>query len=68
MIQPGPPLSPGVTALFDNSEEARHAMYITFAKGDIFLVTTHAPTDDLNEAAVKRIRQLVASRAMKCRA
>jgi hopanoid biosynthesis associated RND transporter like protein HpnN len=60
LIQPGPPLSPGVTALFDNSEEARRATYITFAKGTIFLVTAHAPTADLNEAAVKRFRELIA--------
>ena len=60
LVQPGPPLSPGVTALFDNSEAARRATYITFAQGTIFLVTAHAPTDDLNEAAVKRFRELVA--------
>jgi len=60
LTQPGPPLSPGVTALFDNSAEAQNASYISFAKGTIFLVTAHAPTDDLNEDAVRRFRELVA--------
>ncbi len=60
LTQPGPPLSPGVNALFDSSAEAENASYITFAKGTIFLVTAHAPNDDLNEAAVKRFRELVA--------
>ena len=61
LTQPGPPLSPGVTALFNNSEEARQATYITFANGTIFLVTAHAPTEALNEAAVQRFRELVAA-------
>lgn len=60
LVQPGPPLSPGVTALFNNSAEAQQATYITFAHGTIFLVTAHAPNDDLNEAAVTRFRELVA--------
>src|SRR5882672_1190953 len=40
--------SPGVMALFDPSEEALQEMYITFAKGHIFLVTAQAPTEELN--------------------
>ncbi len=60
LTQPGPPLSPGVTVLFDNSTEAQNASYISFAKGTIFLVTAHAPNDDLNEDAVRRFRELVA--------
>ena len=60
LTQPGPPLSPGVTALFNDSDEARRASYITFAQGTIFLVTAHAPKDDLNEDAVKRFRELIA--------
>ncbi len=56
----GTPPSPGVTALFDPGEEAEQQIYITFDKGRIYLVTTQAPTDDLNTAAVVRMRQLVA--------
>ena len=56
----GTPPSPGITALFDPGEEAEQQIYITFAKGRIYLVTTQAPTDDLNSAAVLRLRQLVA--------
>jgi uncharacterized protein len=55
----GTPPSPGITALFDPGEEAEQQMYITFAKGRIYLVTAQAPTEDLNSAAVMRLRQLV---------
>ncbi len=58
--RPGTPPSPGVTALFDGGQEAEQQMYITFDKGQIYLVTAHAPSDDLNEQAVTRLRQLLA--------
>ncbi|MGD0262604.1 MAG: MMPL family transporter [Verrucomicrobiota bacterium] len=56
----GTPPSPGVTALFDPGEEAEQQIYITFGQGRIYLVTAQAPTEDLNSAAVVRLRQLVA--------
>jgi len=56
----GIPPSPGITALFDPGEEAEQQIYITFGKGRIYLVTAQAPTEDLNGAAVIRLRQLVA--------
>ena len=55
----GTPPSPGVTALFNAGDEAAAATYITFNHGKIFLVTAHAPSEDLNDAAVDRIRQLI---------
>ncbi len=55
----GAPPSPGVTALFSAGDEATTGTYITFNHGNIFLVTAHAPRDDLNGAAVERIRELV---------
>ena len=58
--RPGTPPSPGITALFDSTGEADQQIYITFAKGRIYLVTAQAPNDDLNTAAVVRLRQLVA--------
>ncbi len=58
--RPGMPPSPGVTALFDGGQQAEQQMYITFDQGQIYLVTAHAPSDDLNERAVERLRQLVA--------
>jgi uncharacterized protein len=58
--RPGTPPSPGITALFDPGQEAEQQMYITFAHGRIYLVTAQAPTEDLNGAAVIRLRQLVA--------
>src|SRR3984957_8164661 len=57
--RPGAPPSPGVTALFDAGGEAVRQTYITFVSGKIFLVTAHAPSDDLNGKAVERLRQLV---------
>src|SRR5436309_299039 len=55
----GTPPSPGVTALFNPSEDAEQDLYITFAKGRIFLATAQAPTEEQNGAAVERLRQLV---------
>ena len=56
----GTPPTPGVTALFGGDEEAEEQIYVTFAKGRIYLVTARAQTDELNERAVPRLRQLVA--------
>jgi len=57
--RPGAPPSPGITALFDAGEDAEQQMYVTFANGQIYLVTAQAPTEDKNEAAVKRLNALV---------
>jgi predicted RND superfamily exporter protein len=56
----GAPPTPGINALFGGGEEAESQIYITFAKGRIYLVTTRARTDALNEKAVPRLRELVA--------
>jgi uncharacterized protein len=56
---PGTPLSPGVIALFSPGDEAEQAMYVTFANGSIYLVTAQAPAEDLNDAAVERLRVLL---------
>ena len=55
----GTPPSPGVTALFDPGEDAEQQIYITFAQGRLYLVTSQAPTEDKNGEAVERLRQLV---------
>jgi hopanoid biosynthesis associated RND transporter like protein HpnN len=57
--RPGTPPSPGVTALFDPGEDAEQQIYITFAKGTIYLVTAQAPTEEQNGEAVDRMRALV---------
>jgi predicted RND superfamily exporter protein len=57
--RPGAPPSPGVNALFDGGQEAEQQMYITFDNGRIYLVTAHAPSDELNEKTIARLRQLV---------
>ncbi len=57
--RPGTPPSPGVNALFSPSGDAEQEIYITFAKGRLYLVTAQAPTDELNFAALERLRVLV---------
>lgn len=57
---PGTPPSPGINALFGADDEAEQAMYITFAGGQIYLVTARARNDDLRRIAVERLRELVA--------
>ena len=56
----GTPPSPGVAALFSPDEAAEQDIYITYADGRIYLVSTQAPSDELNGAAIKRLRELVA--------
>jgi uncharacterized protein len=56
----GTPPSPGVTALFSPDQDAEKQIYLTFAKGRIYLVTAQAPKEELNAAAVERFRTLVA--------
>jgi hopanoid biosynthesis associated RND transporter like protein HpnN len=55
----GTPPSPGVNALFSPDEDAEQQIYITFAKGRIYLVTAQAPREELNGEAVERMRELV---------
>jgi hopanoid biosynthesis associated RND transporter like protein HpnN len=55
----GSPPSPGINALFSSGEDAEQQVYITFAKGSIYLVSAQAPSEDLNGESVDRLRQLV---------
>ncbi len=55
----GMPPSPGVTALFDPSQEAEASQYITYATNRIYLVTARPASDDVIETAVVRLRELV---------
>jgi hopanoid biosynthesis associated RND transporter like protein HpnN len=55
----GTPPSPGINALFGAGPEAEQEMYITFGKGQLYLVTTHARKEELNANAVVRLRELV---------
>ncbi|HWY74993.1 MAG TPA: MMPL family transporter [Verrucomicrobiae bacterium] len=54
--RPGTPPSPGLTALFGAGDDD---VYITYAKGRIYLVTAQAKREDLNDEAVDRMRKLV---------
>ncbi|HNQ89679.1 MAG TPA: MMPL family transporter [Verrucomicrobiota bacterium] len=60
ILRPGTPVSPGVTALFDGGDQAEESLYITFATNRIYLVTARARAENLNAAAVQRLRELVA--------
>ena len=64
--RPGTPPSPGVTALFSPGDDAEQEIYITFAKGRIYLVTAQAPRDELNGEAVERLRELVDETQRRC--
>ncbi len=59
LYRPGRPPSPGVFSFFDPTGEAEQQIYITFAKGRIFILTAQAPSEDLNDEAVIRLRALV---------
>src|SRR5437773_6070869 len=58
--RPGTPPSPGLTALFNAGKEAEQQIYITFAQGRIFIVTARPRGDELNDQAVRRLRELAA--------
>ena len=57
--RPGLPPTPGITALFGAGAEAEEKMYVTFAQGRIYLVTARARMENLDEPAVRRLRELV---------
>src|SRR6059036_478668 len=58
--RPGTPPSPGLTALFNAGKEAEQQIYVTFADGRIYIATARALSDELNDQAVQRLRELVA--------
>ncbi len=57
--RPGKPPSPGLNALFNAGPEADQEIYLTFATNRVFLVNTHAATEDLSGDAVQRLRELI---------
>jgi len=57
--RPGIPPSPGITALFNAGADAQDQTYITFGNGRLYLITAQAPEEDLNDAAVERLRELI---------
>ena len=61
----GNPVSPGVTALFGEGDEAESRTYITFGVGRIFLVTARARSEDLSPDAVERMRVLMQETAFE---
>ncbi|MEO8427006.1 MAG: MMPL family transporter, partial [Verrucomicrobiota bacterium] len=59
LVRTGTPPSPGINALFGRAEETEQQIYLTFARGRIYLVSAHAPTEQLNFPALERLRVLV---------
>lgn len=59
LLRLGTPPTPGINALFDGSEQAEQAMYITFGKGRIYLATAQAVSEQRRGLAVRRMRELV---------
>ena len=59
LTRPGVPPSPNVVTLLGGGDAAVLDSYLTFAHGKIFVVTTHAPNDDLTGDVVERMRELV---------
>jgi len=59
LLRPGDPPSPNVATLLDNSPEALLSSYLTFNHGRLFVLTCHAPNDDLTGDVVDRLRVLV---------
>jgi hopanoid biosynthesis associated RND transporter like protein HpnN len=59
MARPGTPPSPGVTAMFGESETAERGQYITFGNGRIYLVTARAVSEPATPEALRRLRSLV---------
>jgi len=57
--RPGAPPSPNIATLLGGGDEALLESYITFSKGRLFVVTTHAPNDDMTGEVVERLRELV---------
>ena len=53
----GTPPSPSVASLFNAGSETN--IYLTYDRGRIFLVKSHAPTNELNGAAIERLRELI---------
>ena len=56
----GAPPSPGLDALFGGGKEAEQRLYLTFAEGRIYIVTAQPARPQVRNAAVERMRQLVA--------
>jgi uncharacterized protein len=59
IVRPGVPPGPNVATLLDSGSAALEASYLTFAHGKIFVVTCHAPNEDLTGDVVDRLRVLV---------
>ncbi len=60
LVRPGTPPSPGVNALFGSGAEAERQVYLTFAEGRLFLLSTRPASRAVAGDAIQRMRALVA--------
>lgn len=58
MNRPGNPPSPGVEALFGNSEAASQSQYLTFDHGRVVLLTTQPAPETRLKPVINRLREL----------
>ena len=64
-VNPGPPLSPGLAALFGSGEQAESQQYLTFDNGKMYVINLHATDEKLNFQVVSRLRELIEDTKMK---
>ena len=57
--RPGVPPSPGLASLFVTNPKSNPGEFISFAGGEFFAVTCAARNENLEDAAIVRLRQLV---------
>lgn len=60
LVRSGTPPSPGVNALFGSDPEAERQVYITYAKGKMFLLSARPANRDVAGDAIERLRSMVA--------
>jgi len=59
LVRPGTPPSPGVNTLFGSGGEAERQMYLTYADGRLFLLSTRPAHRGVAGDAIERMRALV---------
>jgi len=59
LARTGMPPSPGINALFGKADETEQQIYLTFARGRLYLVSAHALREELTFPALERLRVLV---------
>lgn len=59
LVRSGTPPSPGVNALFGSGAEAERQIYLTYADGRLFLLSTRPVSKQVSGDAIRRLRAMV---------